>query len=233
MYTYLILNAIIISIPLLLSFDKKVAFYKKLPALAISYAVISTIFIVWDIFFTVQGYWGFNDKYLTGIKLFSLPLEEVLFFVSVPYSCVFLYETFICYKINLFKDKLAKVVLYALTLLLLGLCVLSGFKIYALSVLIGNILLIIILIKIREWSFLKHYYTAFSIVLIPFFIFNGILTGSKIEEEVVWYSVNAISGIRLFTIPIEDLFYNNIMLLGYCFVYELSMKKLRLTHLRT
>ncbi len=50
-------------------------------------------------------------------------------------------------------------------------------------------------------------------MLIPFFIVNGVLTGSGIENEVVWYNDAENIGIRLFTIPLEDSAYAFSMLL--------------------
>jgi lycopene cyclase domain-containing protein len=44
-------------------------------------------------------------------------------------------------------------------------------------------------------------------MLIPFFIVNGVLTGSFILNEVVWYDNTENLGIRMFTIPIEDSIY--------------------------
>jgi lycopene cyclase domain-containing protein len=44
-------------------------------------------------------------------------------------------------------------------------------------------------------------------MLVPFFIVNSILTGTFIKDEVVWYNNSEILGIRLLTVPVEDIGY--------------------------
>jgi lycopene cyclase domain-containing protein len=74
-------------------------------------------------------------------------------------------------------------------------------------------------LKVRA-RFLGYFYTAFGMILVPFFLVNGILTGTFLDEEVVWYNEQAIMGMRLGTIPIEDLFYGMLMMLLNVSVYE-------------
>ncbi|MFT7666352.1 MAG: lycopene cyclase domain-containing protein [Patiriisocius sp.] len=50
-------------------------------------------------------------------------------------------------------------------------------------------------------------------MLIPFLIVNGVLTGSFIENEVVWYNNAENLNFRITTIPIEDTIYALGMLL--------------------
>ena len=90
-YQYLLINFLTILFPLLLSFDKKVAFYKSWKYIWPGMAVTGLFFLAWDVLFTVKGVWRFNDHYIIGIKFFELPLEEVLFFLTVPFAaCLFM-----------------------------------------------------------------------------------------------------------------------------------------------
>jgi lycopene cyclase domain-containing protein len=66
---------------------------------------------------------------------------------------------------------------------------------------------------LKTTSILNTFFITFLIVLIPFSIVNGILTGSFIEEPVVRYNNLENLGIRLGTIPIEDIGYAFSMLL--------------------
>ena len=67
---------------------------------------------------------------------------------------------------------------------------------------------------------LNHLYFSYAILLIPFFIVNGILTGTGLSNPVVWYNENEIIGFRLLTIPIEDVFYGFFLILINVFLFE-------------
>jgi lycopene cyclase domain-containing protein len=65
----------------------------------------------------------------------------------------------------------------------------------------------------KEPHILNTFFITFLIILIPFAIVNGILTGSFIDEPVVSYNNDENLGIRLGTIPIEDVGYAFTMIL--------------------
>jgi lycopene cyclase domain-containing protein len=75
---------------------------------------------------------------------------------------------------------------------------------------------------------LAKFFLAYLVLLIPFFICNGILTGTGIQSPVVWYNNNQNLGIRILTIPIEDFFYGLLLILLNATIYEriLCNKKL-------
>ena len=225
-HLYLYLNIFTILFPLILSFDKKVAFYKSWGRLFLGILIMSMIFIPWDILFTETGIWGFNPDYLTGIYFFNIPLEECLFFLTVPFASVFIYACLDAY----FPKKIkvgGKVVLslFSIVLICLGLYYID--KAYTSITFISCGLFILLLQHAFKVPFLPKFFRAYVIVLIPFFIVNGVLTGSFIDNEVVWYSSNHITNFRVVTIPIEDFIYNLLMLLLTITVYETSKKSVQ------
>jgi lycopene cyclase domain-containing protein len=220
MISYLAVNLFIIFFPLVLSFESKIGYYKKFKHLFFSILIVSTIFIIWDIYATIRGDWSFNKNFITGLKLFYLPIEEILFFVTVPYSIIFLYETAKLY----IKDK---VIFYNKLLYnLIGLFfILISFyfnnKYYTFTALIFTGLSFFALNYITP-NLLKS--SRFLILLVftylPFFLVNYVLTSLPIVE----YNPRAIINFRITTIPVEDFFYSFSLLSLYLSFYELSFK---------
>ena len=93
--TYLLIDLAIILGPLLYTRDPRIAYYRNFRALGSSIVVVSGAYISWDMLVTQWGEWSFNPRYISGIKVLNLPLEEILFFITVPYACLFIYEAVI------------------------------------------------------------------------------------------------------------------------------------------
>ncbi|MFA5088528.1 MAG: lycopene cyclase domain-containing protein, partial [Candidatus Omnitrophota bacterium] len=105
MMAYLFINLCVVSVPLALSFEKRVKYYRKFPALFSAILSVGAIYILWDIFASARGDWSFNERYILGGRFLGVPLEEVLFFIVVPYSCLFIYE--VC--LYFFKDHQVRI----------------------------------------------------------------------------------------------------------------------------
>ncbi len=219
-YLYLALDLFSVSIPLIASFYPKAPFYRTWRSLWIAILLPAILFLVWDELFTRAGIWGFNPDYLTGIYIGSLPLEEILFFICIPYACVFTY-----FAMNYLIEK---DVLWAsheiITSVLIIFLLVSGLynieKAYtATTFMLLAIFLAYELLK-RRVRYTGRFYVAFAVILIPFFLINGILTGSFIPDEVVWYDNTHNLGIRLGTIPVEDVFYGMLLLMLNVSIYD-------------
>ena len=76
-YLYLIINVSAILIPFIFSFHKKLNFHYHFKSFLVGFLFMFPLFIVWDIYFTKMGVWGFNSDYLMGFSLFNLPIEEL------------------------------------------------------------------------------------------------------------------------------------------------------------
>ena len=220
---YTIINLLVILPVLALSFDKKVHFYSYFKPLFKSIVLVGTLFLLWDYVFTLHGVWGFNPKYLSGIYFFNLPLGEVLFFVTVPYACLFIdacYHEYIGVKMN----KWVILSMITIYLILYLLFVQDNFGWYSLSNLFYFTILIFSM-YINHPKLLYSFFPSFLISLVPFFIVNGILTGTGLEEEIVWYRENQFSGVRMFTIPYEDILYSFNLLMSVKFVMKKFQNK--------
>jgi lycopene cyclase domain-containing protein len=223
-YLYLLLNTLTIVPTLVLSFDKKVAYYKRWKYLFPAMAVMASLFIVWDVWFTSIEVWGFNPRYLSGIDIINLPLEEWLFFITIPYASVFIYDCMKAYFPSLNPYGSGIKIAYILSLVLLVIGLVHFDKWYTSITFISLSALLLILAR-REVPYLGRFFISYLIVLVPFFVVNGILTGSWIQDQVVWYDNTNNLTIRLGTIPLEDIFYGMLLILGNVMIYEWGLSK--------
>ena len=223
-YSYLLINLAAISIPFIFSFHPKLNFHRQWKAFFKANLIVSFFFLTWDVLYTYIGVWGFNDDYLIGIKIFNLPIEECLFFLCIPYACVF---TWHCFEI-LIKDTLSNKIEECISMisisLLLIVALLNSTNLYTSITFLALSLTIIILRYIFNVHWLGRFYFTYIILLLPFFIVNGVLTGTGIESPIVWYNNNENLGIRILTIPIEDIFYGMLLILMNISLYKYFQK---------
>lgn len=225
-YLYLLLNLGSLSIPFLFSFHPKLKFYNYWKSLFLSIIITMCIFIPWDVVFTNNGFWGFNDTYFIGTKYLNLPIEEWLFFICIPYACIFTHYALLYYFPNKkISQKNTELFSYTLITIFTIITIINYTKWYTLINFLYGIILLLVVLK-TNIKLLQTYFLTFLVMLIPFFIVNGILTGSMIANEVVWYNNEENLGIRLFTIPIEDTIYAFTLILTNLALTEYFQSKL-------
>lgn len=219
-YLYLLINLSAVCIPFIFSFHRKINFHKQFYA-AIPAILISAIcFILWDAAFTRQGIWGFNSSYITGIWFFGLPAEEMMFFVCIPYACLFTYYCLTLFYRLQWKERTEKITCALLAVFLFSLGIIYFGKAYTCATCISTALLLVLFKFVLREKWLGKLLSIYPVLLIPFFIVNGLLTGTGLNQPVVWYNNMENMGIRLHTIPIEDVCYGFELIMLTVFFFE-------------
>ena len=218
-YLYSFILFFLVFVSFIFSFHKRVQFNLHFKSFFFGLIGMLLIFIPWDIWFTSLGIWGFNPKYLTGLYFFNLPIEECLFFICIPFCCIFTYHVvWTLSKNKSFKPMKRTCWIISFALLLAG--VLLNDMMYTAYTFIG---LSIAMLIAPYYVNMKVFFKTYLILLFPFLVVNGLLTGSFIEEQIVWYDDNNNISLRILTIPVEDFFYSFFMLLVVMIGYQRSI----------
>ena len=223
--TYLLVNFLTIIVPLIFSFHPKLKFYKYFKPLSFSICITALLFIAWDIYFTAVGVWGFNRNYIMELYFFNLPIEEVLFFFCIPFACVFTYHCLNKFFKIQWPLKIEVAFVMSFSVLLLGAGIIFNAKLYTSWTFISLGFVLLMFKYLLKINWLAKLVLIYPFLLIPFFIVNGVLTGSGIDEPVVWYNNTENLGLRMFTIPFEDVFYGFELILLNIFFYEYFKSK--------
>lgn len=228
-YTYLIVNILTIMICFSFSFHPKIRFYRYFGAFLLASVTVGVPFIIWDIWFTARGVWWFDDKYIMGLRIAGLPIEEILFFVCIPFSCVFTH-----YCLNKFFDwGWAARYNNGITVAGCLLAILSLLKysneLYTAFTAIVLFLTLIIMNRIVKYNGLGQLTLAYLLLMPGFITVNGVLTGTGLDSPVVNYTPSAITGYRILTIPLEDFAYGYVLVLFNIMVFNAIRGKKTLT----
>lgn len=206
-FHYLVINLITVAYPLARCYEPRLRFMAEWKAILSAIAVVAAVFLSVDELMTQLGVWGFNTRYLSGIFVGELPLEEYLFFVTVPFSGLFIYEAV---SRLLRTDFMVRWALPIALFFALSAGILAwqlAPRIYSVYV-FGTVAIVAttqLLFARSLW--LGRFFVSYAIMLVPFFVMNGWLTGAFTPEPIVWYDDFQFSGIRMGTIPFEDAYY--------------------------
>lgn len=219
--TYAFLLLFTLSYPLFKSFEQKVAYHKKWKQLFPAIIVSAIVFIAWDVWFTGIGIWSFNPEYLLGIYILNLPLEEWLFFLIVPFSCVFIYEVMNYFVKREIPLLYSRIITALLVIFLLAAAFMNSDKLYTLITFTALAAFLILHQFVWRSSYLGRYYIAWLVCLLPFLIVNGVLTAMPV---LIYNNLENIN-VRIYTIPLEDLFYGMLQFLLVITIYEYLKSK--------
>ncbi|KAA3606525.1 MAG: lycopene cyclase domain-containing protein [Calditrichaeota bacterium] len=217
---YLIFNLIVLSIPMIFSFEKQVYFYQYWTKVFTASALIAVPFLIWDSLVT-HKHWWFNEEFTSAFRIFELPIGEILFFFSIPFACLFIWEVLDTFHKNKIKENLKPINIILLFSSPFGIWIFLQEKEYTGLVLISLSIVSIIDLTTNSKIFQQtKTYLFLSFVILGNLIFNGYLT----SRPVVLYDEEFQLGFRIFTIPIEDFGYGFALLLLNVILFE-KLKK--------
>lgn len=206
-FTYLLIDFFTVVVCFIASFDKRIQFNNYFAAFLKAAVLVAIPFIAWDIWFTSHGAWWFNLDYTIGLTIAGLPVEEWLFFICIPFACVF---TFFCldkfFRLN-WANGFNNIIVFVSVILFTVTALLNYSKIYTLLTAIATIFTLIYLHFIARAEWIGRASFTYLVLMLGFFPVNGILTGTGVESPIVNYNPDAFLGIRMLSIPIEDAVY--------------------------
>lgn len=210
---YLLFNLIVFLGPLILSLVP--IFFEKKPNLKSALFAISIpaiLFLIWD-YLVIGFFWSFNEKYILGYRILNIPIEEILFFFTVPYSCLLVWEN---WK-RTFRNESKIFLRLFLILTILTLMIFLFNLTYTFVVLLVFLLVIIADIAFKLHLFNSVQFQSFlGIVIILTLITNGYLTA----RPVVLYNEAVKTNILISTVPVEDVVYGLALISLVVIVYE-------------
>jgi len=224
-YTYLLINFFTVIVCFIFSFHHKIKFNRHFKAFILASSIVALFFIVWDIWFTKIGVWWFNDKYLLGLRIVNLPIEEILFFICIPFSCIF---TYFCldkfFRLD-WKPEMEKIFVIFSILTLVILALYCNDRIYPFMTFLTTAISLFVLYFILNARWIGKASFIYLILMPGFLGVNGILTGTGLDSPIVNYNPEHFLGIRILTIPIEDTVYGYEMILWNIFLFQKFKRK--------
>lgn len=223
-FEYLLFNTVIFGLASLSALaahvaTQKVQFPRIIPT-CIAFLLVSLPYIIWDAFVT-NWWWEFSEIYILGTYLGPLPIEEVLFFGVVPWSCLVIW-------VNLHKnisgafDAKVDQFLAAFGAILLCYSLFESWW-YSAAIAMGVVCFALGSAYNYQWLRQKASVLFLTITFGLTCVFNGYLTA----RPIVIYNETVKSNLNLGSIPAEDIVYGLILVGATAQVYDYAAKKLK------
>ena len=213
---YVRIDLLVLALPLALSFDRKVAFWRKWPQVFAAIAAVLVAFGAWDAWMAARGIWAFNPVHAGGFRFLHLPPGEWLFFVCVPYACLFVLECVRAY----FSDREVRIppgAFYALSAIFAVLALMYRELGYTATVFLACGLVLAALQAFAPATVRsRNFWIGLGLTYLPFLVANGFLTGMP----VVLYDDAENLAVRIGSIPVEDFFFSFAMLALAALVHD-------------
>jgi len=219
-FTYILVLFFTVIICFIASFDKRLQFNKHFGAFLKASVLVAIPFIAWDVWFTAKGVWWFNIDYTMGLNIAGLPLEEWLFFIFIPFSCIFTYYSIDKFFKMEWLSGFNNLIVFVTVIVCSVTALLYYDKIYTLITSLSAILTVVYLHFIAKADWISKASLVFTILMLGFLPVNGILTGTGLETPIVNYNPDDFLGIRILTIPIEDSVYGYTQFLWVLYFFK-------------
>lgn len=199
---YALFNLVVFAEPLIFTLVFMPWFWRQWQVVLGVFVFVALPWLWLDTISFARGWWNYNEAFIFGPRLFNLPLEEVCFFVSVPFAAMVVWAL-INYKVpGTVKKGRAR----------LGLAFIAAAALIFVAVFfrertVVEVLLLLATVSILWFSpiiYTRAFWwwnlTSLGLLL----LFQTVLAGMP----VFLYNDTFASGIRVGTIPLEDFLYN-------------------------
>ncbi len=178
--------------------------------------LVAALYIFWDLLFSHLRIWGFNEKYTSDLRIGFFPMEEILWFLVIPFACLFIYTLIAKKEI---KKPINAGWIYMVIASVAGLFYIWQFDRLYSATAAGSVILVLLYSYVYFNDGIYNYFKTFIVMCIPLFLFDGLLTGMFTQEPVVVYNPLEFSNIRIVSIPIEDFMF------GFSYIYAIILCK--------
>lgn len=217
---YLLVDLLYLGLPLLLCFSGPAPFYKKWRYLWISTLVTGFFFTMWSAAFTAGGVWEFNTARVIGWYVGNLPVEEVLFYICIPFAGVFIYHT-LTHVIE--RDYIYfhhELISSALSILLMVVGIYHLDKAVTGATFLGLGIFLAFQMIVLKPRYMSRFYFATPFIILLLLPAYAFLTGAFTVQLVVWHDAGETLDIDIGTLPLEALVYGWFLILSNVTLFE-------------